>query len=98
LINAYRHCRGACELSQTLGAEKARKIEECHEKYAEGSSPPGDIGDPIDNSDIDQFTDRRNNEVGNQLGQNLNGNNCNNACLDAMESGKIRIRRTKSKP
>jgi len=79
LINAYRHCLGACRLTRWFGdTMTAWEIEECHE---EGSTDP-----------VDSAVDRRNNAIGNRLGNTGTGS-CADRCRGAMDDGELSIDR-----
>lgn len=74
LVNAFRHCTGACMLTASFGPTVAWEIEECHET-------PGA-------PDTDTVADRHNNAVGNRLGNTSpppSPIQCADRCLDAME-------------
>lgn len=82
LVNAFRHCAGACMLSASFGPTVAWDIEECHER-------PGA-------TDTDTIADRRNNAVGNRLGNTSPPpapSQCAERCLEAMEDGLLTIDR-----
>jgi hypothetical protein len=80
LVNAYRHCLGACLLTTVLKGDTdlAYEVEECHE-----------AGNPDD--DPDTVADRNNNRIGNSIG--AEGGSCVFGCEKAMADGRLIIDR-----
>jgi len=86
LMNAFRHCYGACRLARVLGDPNvAWQVEECHEIYG------GNSGDTYDPQDPDTLRDRRNNAIGNRLGNTRLNTQCNELCLQEAERGNLTI-------
>jgi RHS repeat-associated protein len=84
--DAFRHCYWSCRLTCTLGADDAKKVTDCHEKHDATNTPLCRA--------MDEFNNAFGRYYGFLPGSSMlfpNGKTCNQACLDGVGNGDLRI-------
>jgi hypothetical protein len=86
--DAYRHCLWSCFMTRAVGAGKAKRIGDNHERHG---------GGPKSERDMDQWNNREGRRSGleDSCGFNDDGS-CQSKCADKLRRGKLRNLKGKS--